>query len=69
MPEVDENGLPNSRNSFYAHDLHLVGDVRGGLRICSKNKKIAINIFPFNFRVGYPDFMQVNMKLELDITL
>lgn len=69
MPELDENGSNNSRSSYYVHDYHVGVDFGCGLRINSKSKKIAINILPFNFRVGYPDFLEAYYKMEIDIKL
>lgn len=60
-------GNISSNGSFY--DFHLGADFGGGLRINSKSKKTAFNILPFNFRFGYPNFIESYLKLELDIKL
>ncbi|MFT3751874.1 MAG: hypothetical protein QM800_03010 [Paludibacter sp.] len=51
------------------NDFHLGVDFGGGIRINSKSKKTALNILPFNFRFGYPNFMESYLKLEFDVKL
>ena len=69
MPEFDENGSYYSRGSYYVNDFHIGGDFGGGFRINSKSQKIAINVLPFNFRVGYPNYMEAYWKLEVDVKI
>jgi hypothetical protein len=51
------------------NDFHIGGDFGGGFRINSKSQKIAINVLPFNFRVGYPNYMEAYWKLEVDVKI
>lgn len=51
------------------NDFHLGVDFGGGIRIDSKSRKTALNILPFNFRVGYPNFIESYLKLEFDVKL
>jgi hypothetical protein len=59
----------NTQNSHYVHDYHLGGNFGGGFRFVTKNQKTAFNILPFNFRVGYPEFFEAHLKLEVDIKI
>lgn len=61
--------ISNTQNSHYVHDYHLGGNFGGGLRFVSRSKKTAFNILPFNFRVGYPEFFEAHLKLEVDINI
>ena len=61
--------ISNTQNSHYVHDYHLGGNFGGGFRFVTKNKKTAFNILPFNFRVGYPEFFEAHLKLEVDINI
>lgn len=62
-------GNPYSQNSYYIQNYHVGGNLGGGFRILSKSKKTALNILPFNFRVGYLNFLESNLKLEIDINI
>jgi hypothetical protein len=62
-------GSSNTQNSHYVHDYHLGGNFGGGFRFITKNQKTAVNILPFNFRVGYPEFFEAHLKLEVDIKI
>jgi len=61
--------ISNTQNSHYVHDYHIGGNVGAGLRLISRSGKTAFNILPFNIRVGYPDFMEAHLKLEVDINI
>lgn len=62
-------GSSYTQNSYYVHDYHIGGNVGAGLRLISRSGKTAFNILPFNFRVGYPDFVEAHLKLEVDINI
>ena len=51
------------------NDFHLGVDFGGGIRIDSKSRKTALNVLPFNFRFGYPNFIESYLKLEFDVKL
>ena len=57
------------QNSYYVHDYHIGGNVGAGLRLISRRGKTAFNILPFNYKVGYPDFMEAHLKLEVDVNI
>jgi len=61
--------ISNTQNSHYVHDYHLGGNFGGGFRFITKNKKTAFNILPLNFRVGYAEFFEAHLKLEVDIKI
>lgn len=61
--------ISNTQNSHYVHDYHIGGNVGAGLRLISRSGKTAFSILPFNFRVGYPDFVEAHLKLEVDINI
>jgi hypothetical protein len=63
MSESEENG------SYYLRDFHIGGNYGGGFRINSKSKRTAINVLPLNFRIGYLNFMEAYLKLELDVKI
>lgn len=62
-------GSSYSQNSYYVHDYHIGGNFGGGIRFVSRSKKTAFNLLPFNFRVGYPEFVEAHLKLEVDINI
>jgi len=67
MPDYSDVGPIPQRNSFYVNDYHIGGNLGAGLRLISRSGKTAFNILPFNFRVGYPGFMEAHLKLEVDV--
>jgi hypothetical protein len=68
MPFEDENGnLSSGMNDYYIHDFHIGGNLGAGFRILSKSQNTAFNFLPFNFRIGYPRFIEAFYKLEVDI--
>lgn len=62
-------GSSYSQSSHYVHDYHIGSNFGGGIRFVSRSRKTAFNILPFNFRVGYPDFVEAHLKLEVDISI
>lgn len=59
----------SNQTSQYINDFHWGGYLGGGFRINPPNKRIAINIMPFNFHIGNNDFAEVYAKLEMDVKL
>ena len=61
--------IPTSpQSSEYFSKYHLGGNLSGGFRINSPNKRTAINILPINIHFGN-QLTELNAKIEIDIKL
>ena len=56
------------QSSEYFSKYHLGGNLAGGFRINSPNKRTAINILPINIHFGN-QLTELNAKIEIDIKL
>ena len=67
IPEYSDNPtFPQS--SEYFSKYHLGGNLAGGFRINSPNKRTAINILPINIHFGN-QLTELHAKIEIDIKL
>ncbi len=58
----------NTQSSEYFSKYHLGGNLAGGFRINSPNKRTAITILPINIHFGKL-LTELNAKIEIDIKL
>ena len=63
---MDASTSPQS--SEYFSKYYLGGNLSGGFRINSPNKRTAINIFPINIHFA-KELTELNVKIEVDIKL
>lgn len=68
MPDLDMVS-PQPFVPYSVTDFQAGFSFGGGLRINNPNKRIAVNLLPFNFHIGYPGYTGAHLKLEVDIKL
>lgn len=64
----DPDDFTGKQESEYVSDYYIGGYIGGGFRINPKNKRIAVNLMPANFYIGYI-LIEFHPKVEIDIKL
>ncbi|OQX97055.1 MAG: hypothetical protein B6I24_09990 [Bacteroidetes bacterium 4572_128] len=63
----DPESYGNRQESEYTNYIYFGLYITAGLRYNNPNKRIALNIMPFNFHIGTSNFFEVYGKIEIDI--
>jgi hypothetical protein len=60
---------PSESRSEYSSEYSLMFSFGGGIRILPPGKRVGVELFPLNFRLGKNDILEAMAKISFDIGL